>query len=367
MLSRTSSRNFKENARHGGSRSLASPFSSRPGSRAPSPDKTDRAIKRRPFHHTKSRTLSQSGALREKIVDPNIANQGILDVQYCSATSGTVDIAAPPKATVSVHNRSSSTPTLKPALDRMSSEPWLVASKTLLQSPRTSDSIIESDKEDMAIEHLSFFEDAPMQISTPPRRRRSATVGVWAQGLMPQLDADPPLPVRSSRYDSDVDMSDSSLPGSPSDSISISSRAKPARRRRRTIVHLSSDSLFSSSLDFSALMSETGRFRRPAASEGSRSPEEELPASELAPAFSLPSSPAQSAHSGLSGHPLPKPSLSLLDPAPSTSPSAGCLGMPPSSPRPGLSAAQASPDPGGDELLDLFSVLGLDGKHSRTA
>ena len=184
---------------------------------------------------------------------------------------------------------------------------------------------------------------------------------------MPQLDADPPLPVRSSRYDSDVDMSDSSLPGSPSDSISISSRAKPARRRRRTIVHLSSDSLFSSSLDFSALMSETGRFRRPAASEGSRSPEEELPASELAPAFSLPSSPAQSAHSGLSGRPLPKASLSLLDPAPSMSPSAGCPGMPPSSPRPGPSAAQASPDPGGDELLDLFSVLGLDGKHSRTA
>ncbi|TFK90130.1 hypothetical protein K466DRAFT_583993 [Polyporus arcularius HHB13444] len=262
--------------------------------------------------------------------------------------------------TATAHNRSNSTPSLKPALDHMSSEPWLVASKAKVHSPRVSDAVIQGDKEDMVVDHLSFFADAPLQTSTPPRRRRSATVGVWAHGLMPQLDADPPLPVRSLRYDSDVDMSDSSLPGSPSDSIS--SRAKPPRRRRRTIVHLSSDSLFSSSMDFSALMSETERFPRPPASEGCRSPADEYHTGDvdLAPAFSLSSSPVQSMRSDVSGRPLSKSSLRISGPTSSVSFSSHQPGVPPSSPSSCAPPAQASPDPEGDELLDLFSVLGLD-------
>ncbi len=364
MLSRTSSRNFKENATHGGLRSLASPFSSRPGSRAPSPGKThktDRAIKRRPIHHTKSRTLSQSGGLREKFVDPNLAIQGAaVGTQYLPTTSH-VDSVAYGKMIATAHNRSNSTPSLKPALDHMSSEPWLVASKAKVHSPQVSDAVIQGEKEDMVVDHLSFFADAPLQTSTPPRRRRSATVGVWAHGLMPQLDADPPPPVRSFRYDSDVDMSDSSRPGSPSDSIS--SRAKPPRRRRRTIVHLSSDSLFSSSMDFSALMSETERFPRPPASEGCRSPADEYHTGDvdLAPAFSLSSSPVQFMRSDVSGRPLSKSSLRICGPTSSVSFSSHQPGVPPSSPSSCAPPAQASPDPEGDELLDLFSVLGLDG------
>ena len=179
---------------------------------------------------------------------------------------------------------------------------------------------------------------------------------------MPQLDADPPPPVRSLRYDSDVDMSDSSRPTSPSDSRST--RPGVPRRRRRTIVHLPSDSLFSSSLDFSALMSETERFPRAPASEGSRSPEQHPPIEDLdlGPAFSLNNSPSacrKSTHSAARTFQASGFSVSV----PPTLP-----GAPPSSPSHGRPPVPANPDPDNDELLDLFSVLGLDGEcRSRLA
>ncbi|OJT11228.1 hypothetical protein TRAPUB_12272 [Trametes pubescens] len=175
------------------------------------------------------------------------------------------------KAPVAAHNRASSIPTFKPALDQT----WLVPPKALSRSPPVADSDTEGDnlrRMDVDLEHPSFGRDAPLYISTPPRRQRSATVGAWAHGLMPQIDAEPPPPVHSFRYDSEVDMTDSSRPGSPT--VTRPARVNPPRRRRRTIVHMSSDSLFSSSLDFSALMSETERLPRAPAQEGSRSPQE---------------------------------------------------------------------------------------------
>ena len=111
-------------------------------------------------------------------------------------------------------------------------------------------------------------------------------------------------------------------------------------------------------------MSETERFPRPPASEGSRSPVEELPAgdADLAPAFSLTSSPVPSTRNGKFGHSLFSSSHSLSGAnVPTRQP-----GATPSFPSSGP-PDQASPDPEGDELLDLFSVLGLDGKSQRTA
>ncbi|KAI0331641.1 hypothetical protein GY45DRAFT_1275512 [Cubamyces sp. BRFM 1775] len=114
-------------------------------------------------------------------------------------------------------------------------------------------------------------------------------------------------------------------------------------------------------------MSETERFPRPPASEGSRSPELNLSLanSDLAPAFSLHNSPVQQTHDSKSG--------ALRTAARSDSSKSGsCMfaaaaaeedGLPrppPSSPSCGPPRVGISPEVDGDELLDLFSVLGLD-------
>ena len=365
ILSRTSSRNFKENSAQLGPRSLASPFSSRPGSRASSPSRSTRGGRKRSVLH--SRTLSQLDILQEKVIDRNIMQTTYPAGSQVSptVTGGTSSANQGKPSAQTYHNRSSSTPTLQPALDHLSSRNWLVPAKAAFSRPPTtarSDADVDVERGLMhtAVEHASFFIDAPMQISTPPRRRRSITVGAWVHGLMPQLDADPPPPVRSFRYDSDVDMSDISLPGSPLDSRP--SQPAPSRRRRRTIVHLSSDSLFSSSLDFSALLSETKQYPRPPASEGSRSLELEsrISESDLGPAFSLSSSPISSASRIRPNRSAVTRSLQSAS-SQGSSDSRKDLAGPPSSPGTGP-PVRISPDPEGDELLDLFSVLGLDGK-----
>ena len=365
ILPRTSSRNFKENAAQLGSRSLASPFSSRPGSRASSPSRNTRSMRKRSARH--SRALSQLDALQEKAVDRNIIQASHpLGCQVPPTLIGGTNPATQGKPNIQAHhNRSSSTPTLTPALDFLSSRNWFVPVKTALPHPLPT---THSDADDDAghgrinttVEHASFFIDTPMQISTPPRRRRSSTVGAWVHGLMPQLDADPPPPVRSFRYDSDVDMSDSSLPGSPLDSRP--SRPDPLRHRRRTIVHLSSDSLFSSSLDFSALLSETKQYPRPPASGGSRSPglQSRVSVSNLEPAFSLSSSPISSASRIRPNKMAIARSVRSVS-SQESSDGRRNLPSPPSSLSSGL-PVQVNLDPEGDELLGLFSVLGLDGK-----
>ncbi|KAH9893528.1 hypothetical protein C8Q73DRAFT_697354 [Cubamyces lactineus] len=363
IITRTSSRNFKENAGQPITRRpLASPFSSRPGSRTSSPHKSASS---KPGRHIKSRTLSQSGALKEKAVDRNIS----LSVQATHGMKTRTGLDnSRGKVTGAVHTRASSIPTLQPPLDHISSEAWLVPPKALFRPAQASGSDSEGDTalDTADTDHTSFFRDAPIQISTPPRRQRSATIGVWARGLMPQIDADPPPPVRSFPYDSDVDMTDSSRPGSPSDSRS--SRGNPPRRRRRTIVHLPSDSLFSSSLDFSALMSETERFPRPPASEGSRSPELNLTVvnSDLAPAFSFHDSPVQGANDrkfAALGTAARSDSSGSCVLAAAADDEDGIPGPPPSSPSSGPPSVGISPEVDGDELLDLFSVLGLDEDH----
>ncbi|KAJ8495339.1 hypothetical protein ONZ51_g1746 [Trametes cubensis] len=360
IITRTSSRNFKENAGPSTSRRpLASPFSSRPGSRASSPHKH---AKIKPGRHTKSRTLSQSGALKEKAFDRNTSQYTQVPHHTKTRIGPNVTLPRLPPA----HTRTSSIPTPQPPLDHISSGHWLIPAKALSRPIQQADSDGEGDipHDTTDTDHGSFFRDAPIQASTPPRRQRSATIGIWARGLMPQIDADPPPPVRSFPYDSDVDMTDSSRPGSPSDSRS--SRGNPPRRRRRTIVHLPSDSLFSSSLDFSALMSDTERFPRPPASEGSRSPEPNLIGvnSDLAPAFSLQNSPLHAdtqldapviaASSGSSG--------SCAIATGTVHEEAGLPRPPPSSPSSGPPGVGIIPEVDGDELLDLFSVLGLDGQ-----
>ncbi|KAI0642103.1 hypothetical protein C8Q79DRAFT_918562 [Trametes meyenii] len=113
-------------------------------------------------------------------------------------------------------------------------------------------------------------------------------------------------------------------------------------------------------------MSETERLPRPPASEGSRSPEQNFVPknSNLGPAFSLHNSPAEpmrennpdvpldSARRGSSGTGRPsKVTAHEGDDLP---------GAAQSSLRSGAHVRRMGPDVDGDELLDLFSVLGLD-------
>ncbi|TBU47546.1 hypothetical protein BD309DRAFT_988017 [Dichomitus squalens] len=111
-------------------------------------------------------------------------------------------------------------------------------------------------------------------------------------------------------------------------------------------------------------MSETGRFPRPPASEGSRSPESHPLAleSELGPAFSLNNSPINlETRIGSKGS-VTEALTGSVDCLPPQDPSddRGNIAGPPPRFRLGLHPNQAAPDLEGDELLDLFSVLGLD-------
>ncbi|KAI0369130.1 hypothetical protein BV20DRAFT_1036652 [Pilatotrama ljubarskyi] len=111
-------------------------------------------------------------------------------------------------------------------------------------------------------------------------------------------------------------------------------------------------------------MSETERFPRPPASTGCHSPDFALPVmeSDLAPAFSLPNSPAEGIRRTSSDRTatLARRGSSGLDwPAAPDEGNKDLPVQPPSSPSCGPPAGNPC-DVDGDELLDLFSVLGLD-------
>ncbi|OBZ73884.1 hypothetical protein A0H81_05932 [Grifola frondosa] len=338
MPYRTSSRNLKENDVRLGSRKLASPFHSRPASRSPSPKATAKQ-KRPPLH----RTLSV--ALNQKHHDLNIdSNQAAsLSAAQSVSMSRNIKMAAPG------HNRTASIPTISSSLHQISSEAWLVPPKALTRSPTPTQADVDADVVPFQSEgHSSFFLGAPRQVSTPPPRRRRATTGAW--NVRPPPDAsdsesdwsDVPQARSRWQYDSDVDMSESSCPNSPSDGH------KPqARRRRRTIVHLSSDSIFSSALDFSASVTDAGYHSADnlasSVLDGERSRTFLLgPELELGPAFSpAPCSPTLVR--------VPASALSRSASAPTHAVQNGAGRFP----------AKASPDVEGDELQDMFSVFGL--------
>ena len=245
MLSRTSSRNLKENV--GSARlGLASPFSSRPTSRTSSPRRSSKPPGKRPLH-LKSRTLSSS-FLSKQARSTNMSqsvNSCRQDSTYDSIFSPTTHAPAP---VLSAHSRTASIPTMPSGLlDQIPAEDWLVPAKALSRSPP---SLEDMDLDDIATEHPSFYLDAPVQISTPPRKRRT-TVTLRNFRLSPPqkqhpdaVSMDLTAPVAAAGEDKSV--------------LSAEGDSGPAhpRRRRRTVVHMSSDSIFSSALDFSAYMTE---------------------------------------------------------------------------------------------------------------
>ena len=246
MLSRTNSRNLKENI--GSSRQcLASPFSSRPASRTSSPRQALKTNKGRPLH-SKSRTLSSSfGRQQAKPVDTtqSATSHGHEDSIFDSIFSPTTHA---PFTGISTHGRTGSIPSMPSnLLNHIPAQDWLVPAKALSRSPP---SLEDMQLDDIATDHPSFYLDEPAQISTPPRKRRmTVTLRNFRPPAVENHQSDSvPMdltdPVTAAEEDRIV--TDTEEDGGPAHS----------RRRRRTVVHMSSDSIFSSALDFSAYMTE---------------------------------------------------------------------------------------------------------------
>lgn len=242
MLSRMSSRNMKENSIN---RNLASPFTSRPGSRSASPDKSTQESGKRPRLHVKSRTLSSSnmnGISKKDPVStlrqtPNAMSNNRSDKTLPAATSNT-------HAHAVTHTRATSIPTIPPnPLDQISPQTWLVPPRAVSRSPVTIS--ITPD----ITEHASFYFDTPFQVSTPAQDQEGLPDSRKAR--LPSIYSD----------DSDLDMSDTQESPTLNSRTAIRALVPPASprkpgKRRRTIMHVSSDSIFSDALDFSTYVTD---------------------------------------------------------------------------------------------------------------
>ncbi|EMD39164.1 hypothetical protein CERSUDRAFT_93207 [Gelatoporia subvermispora B] len=252
MLSRTSSRNLKENNGPPYPQELASPFNSRPGSRIQSPRPGAKKSSSKPVRHSKSRTLSstimrKAKKAEEKGMDelPTLNDSDLpaitFDAQY------TIGPASNAKLNPPAHFRTGSIPTLN--AQEAPPNTWLIPAKALDRPP--PDMQFDSDPAFEAMQR-SFYFDVPLQVSTPPRKSRTSTTGPWQfRHTPPTLDSSP-IPPAKSRIIEDVDMA-----GSPaSESPSADAAARQLTRGRRAVVHMSSDSIFSSAMDFSMYINE---------------------------------------------------------------------------------------------------------------
>lgn len=236
MLSRTSSRNFKENSGKNSRTGLASPFNSRPTSRASSPLRIANS-NRRPISHVKARTLS-TNLPRLKDVTASIGPLST-DAEKDSILASSVAVSAPMSASHTLHSRAASIPAMNSALfNSITLENWLVPPKVLSRSPTVSPDDLQLDT--FQVEHASFYFDVPTKVSTPPRKR-STTI---TQRSFRNREDSEGFEMSQPNKDDDVAMSDDGIV------------PQQSRRRRRTVVHMSSDSIFSSALDFSAYTSD---------------------------------------------------------------------------------------------------------------
>ncbi|KZT09853.1 uncharacterized protein LAESUDRAFT_462677 [Laetiporus sulphureus 93-53] len=351
MLSHTSSRILKENKHR-----LASPFHSRPNSRPASPMHQSRkqvqGKAQRPPFHSKSRTLSTAldpWTLRQEqkpITDVNATMTTTMSTNSNEAFS--TASSSRHKQASAAHIRTGSIPAM-PTTRNPESMTWLVHSK---QFEQTMHSAVEA-------EHPSFFLDAPIQISTPPRRRRATTDPVRMQGN----DSDAELE-RDWKTGKDANMHDESRPSSPNAPI-VGGSPQP-RRRRRTINHPTTNGLFSTVLDFSASVRED---KRSASVLGVR--DEKLPDKFVDHAEAHGTSRLTAAFSGLNLEsafsPItPHKSAASGDTAPHAS---STLPLEPSLPLSQHLTGDRSLtneenfDRSRDELRNLFSGLELDGAH----
>ncbi|KAA1468907.1 hypothetical protein DENSPDRAFT_927731 [Dentipellis sp. KUC8613] len=215
MLSRTSSRNLKENS--GSIKSLASPFHSRSASKAGSPKKKKT---KKPAFYTKARTLSDANACNDQVMKDDehvpINHSVLFDSPRSLRRSTSHD-------RFSVHLPSTN------MFDHLSEEVWFRPPKALSRSPFDENILpAETPLPDWSYDTSAFFGDVPQGQSTPLDKR----------GMSPRSDSPgegtPSAPNTPELNGAgDVVMKDA-LPESV------------ANLRRRTL-HYSKDSIFSSS------------------------------------------------------------------------------------------------------------------------
>lgn len=143
-----------------------------------------------------------------------------------------------------LHTRTSSIPAMSSGiLQDLSTKDWLAPPKVLSRSATASSEDMSLDS--FQAEHPSFYFNVPATISTPPRQRSTTVTQKSFLNQANQLEYDLSVSLQPlSRTEEDVALSD------------YSDMPRPSRRRRRTVVHMSSDSIFSSALDFSAYSSD---------------------------------------------------------------------------------------------------------------
>lgn len=319
--------------------SLASPFNSRPGS--PSRKRlASRRSSKKGTGKTLNRTRSVGTDLRRK------------------ATMRSYSRAVSPDSTGATLNRHPSHPTS--LASRKDKEEWFISPRLKQPGLNTSPSTRPQTPTSQVPygRETSFFSASPQACSTPVPRNRATVLDVPPTPGFLDPDATPRLPLtfqsaavlsfdnkkddsildgptprahplrRSAALDSLLNAEDSLFPDSdihdaprlPNEQLDEQpkSTAPIDKARRRMTIHLSQDSIFSSAMDLSVSM--TGK--RPLMSAPSQVGQSSVPAA---------------ASTGNSSDPE--------------------LPVPPSSPAMPVSPASSE----GDELRDMFSILGLDG------
>lgn len=221
VMSRTSSRNLKENSSH--SQTLASPFSSRPGSAASSPKRNDRGRSSRRVSrsslHPKSRTLS--GVFKENT--RRVSRKG--------STLSLKDTDRKHPDRHIKHQRYPSSPSTSYMRSQFTQEDWIARPKAL---SRTFDDDELPSPGRSVHSNASFYNDHPQYCSTPATSRLRKLRDLHGR----QIRTDNPLASSSLRQDSaeagglDTEMMDGTVPP------------------RRQTIHLSENSIFSSSDEF---------------------------------------------------------------------------------------------------------------------
>ena len=161
ILSRTGSRNLKENSRH--PRNLASPFSSRPGSVATSP--AGKKQRKRPLM---TRTLSE----QNEQVDPQ--NDLLRSVNPPRRIQ-------PDVLGLSLRDRRPSVPNSSFLMQEMARQDWLVPPKVLSRlTIRNVDLSALDSSPELASDNSMFFGDPPLAVSTPCHKHTSKFGRVYA-------------------------------------------------------------------------------------------------------------------------------------------------------------------------------------------
>ncbi|KAF9219708.1 hypothetical protein BS17DRAFT_788649 [Gyrodon lividus] len=219
ILSRTSSRNLKENSTH--SQTLASPFHSRPSSAVSSPKRKSKARSLRASRislHSKSRNLS--GAFKEDS----------LRISRKNSTVSLNDNSKHPAKRVTMHQRYPSNPSTSYMRSQVAQQDWFAPPKALsrpfdydeIPSPHGS---LQSD--------TSFFNSVPQFCSTPLVFRSQSGAGMQA----PIDGNESPAPLA---HNNDLTLAD------PVD-IEMTDNMLPNHRQT---IHISGNSIFSSSGEF---------------------------------------------------------------------------------------------------------------------